>query len=108
MYIALIVVCRKHANGGLHVWEFQPLRRAPLRVEDPRAETSDFSGSTPDLISYNKGQCTELWLKAVWARAIARRRLAREVGSGKKGGGLPAQTALELVRAVVEAAAPQR
>ena len=47
------------------------LRRAPLKVEDPRAETSDFSGSTPDVISYNKGQCNE--------------RLAlREVGSGRK------------------------
>ena len=66
-------------------------------MEDPRAETSDFSGSTPDVISYNKGQCTKLWLKAVWARVIARRRLVREVGSEKKGGGLPAQTALELV-----------
>ena len=66
------------------MWEVQLLRRAPLRVEDPRAETSDFSGNTPDVISYNKGQCTKFWLKAVWARVIARRRLVREVGSGEE------------------------
>ena len=60
------------------------LRRAPLRVEDPRAETSDFSGSTPDVISYNKGQCNERLAQAVWARVIARRRLVREVGSEEK------------------------
>ena len=64
--------------GGL------PLRRAPLRVEDPRAETSDFSGSTPDVISHNKGQSNERLAQAVWARVIARRRLVREVGSEEK------------------------
>ena len=79
------------------MWEVQLLRRAPLRVEDPRAETSNFSGSTPDVISYNKGQCRKHWLKDVWAPVIARRRLVREVGSEKKGEGLPAPTALELV-----------
>ena len=83
------------------------LRRAPLGVEDPRAETSDFSGSTPDVISYNNGQCNERLAQAVCARVIGRR-LVREVGSEKKGEGLPAQTALELARAVVGAAAPQR
>ena len=61
------------------------LRKAPLRVEDPRAETSDFSGSTPDVISGKKeGQCNERLAQAVWARVIARRRLVREVGSEKK------------------------
>ena len=75
------------------------LRRAPLRVEDPRAETSDFSGSTPDVISCNKGQSNERLAQAVWARVIARRRLVREVGSVK--------TTLVPAR-VVEAAAPQR
>ena len=60
------------------------LRRAPLRVEDPRAETSDFLGSTPDVISHNKGQSSERLAQAVWARAIARWRLVREVGSGQK------------------------
>ena len=53
-------------------------------MEDPRAGTSGFKESTPCVISYNKGQCNELWLKAVWARVIARRRLVREVGSEEK------------------------
>ena len=60
------------------------LRRAPLRVEDPRAETSGFKESTPGLVSYNKGQCNERLAQAVWARVIAKRRLAREVGSEVK------------------------
>ena len=64
--------------GGL------PLRRAPLRMEDPRAETSGFKESTPCVISYNKGQCNERLAQAVWARVIAKRRLAREVGSEEK------------------------
>ena len=55
------------------------LRRVPLRVEDPRTETSDFSGSTPDVISNNKGQCNERLAQAVWSRVIAKRRLVREV-----------------------------
>ena len=85
------------------------LRRAPLRVEDPRAETSDFSGSTPDVISYNKGQCNERLAQAVWARVIARRRLVREVGSEEErrrvASASSTRTSLE---AVVGAAAPQR
>ena len=36
------------------------------------------------MISYNKGQCNERLAQAVWARAIAKRRLAREVGSEEK------------------------
>ena len=60
------------------------LRRAPLRVEDPRAETSGFKESTPGLVSHNKGQCNERLAQAVWARVIAKRRLVREVGSGEK------------------------
>ena len=60
------------------------LRRAPLRVEDPRAETSGFKESTPDVISHNKEQSNERLAQAVWARAISRRRLAREVGSEEK------------------------
>ena len=63
------------------------LRRAPLRVEDPRAETSGFKVSTPVMISYNKGQSNERLAQAVWARVIARRRLVREVGSREKGEG---------------------
>ena len=60
-------------------------------MEDPRAETSGFKESTPVMISYNKGQCNERLAQAVWAGVIAKRRLAREVGSGKEGGGtLPA------------------
>ena len=35
------------------------LRRAPLRVEDPRAGTSGFKVSTLCVTSYNKGQCNE-------------------------------------------------
>ena len=67
------------------------LRRAPLRVEDPRAETSAFKVSTPVMISHNKGQCNERLAQAVWARVIAKRRLAREVGSEeKKEGSQPA------------------
>ena len=38
----------------------------------------------PDVISHNKGQSNERLAQAVWARAIARRRLAREVGSEEK------------------------
>ena len=60
------------------------LRRAPLRMEDPRAETSGFKVITPVMISYNKGQCNERLAQAVWARVIAKRRLAREVGSEEK------------------------
>ena len=60
------------------------LRRAPLRMEDPRAETSGFKESTPGLAFYNKGQCNERLAQAVWARVIAKRRLAREVGSEEK------------------------
>ena len=63
------------------------LRRAPLRMEDPRAGTSGFKESTPGVTSYNKGQCNERLAQAVWARVIARRRLVREVGSEKEGGG---------------------
>ena len=58
------------------------LRRAPLRMEDPRA--AGFKESTPVMISYNKGQCNERLAQAVWARVIAKRRLAREVGSEKR------------------------
>ena len=90
---SLVEVCRKHANGVFTCGR-SATQKGPLRVEDPRAETSEFSGSTPDVISYNKGQCNERLAQAVWARVIARRRLVREVGSVKKGG-LPAQTALE-------------
>ena len=97
MCIALIVVCVENMPMGSSRVAGPATQKAPPRVEDPRAETTDFSGSTPDVISYNKGQCTGLWLKAVWARAIARQRLVREVGSEKKGEGLPAPTALELV-----------
>ena len=50
-------------------------------MEDPRAETSGFKESTPGLVSYNKGQCNERLAQAVWARVIAKRRLARKVGS---------------------------
>ena len=60
------------------------LRRAPpeeWRTRGQKLQTS--SGSTPDVIAYNKGQCNERLAQAVWARAIARRRLAREVGSGQ-------------------------
>ena len=53
-------------------------------MEDPRAETSGFTESTPCVISYNKGQCNERLAQAIWARAIAKRRLAREVGSEEK------------------------
>ena len=56
-------------------------------MEDPRAETSGFKESTPVMISYNKGQCNERLAQAVWgggARVIAKRRLAREVGSEEK------------------------
>ena len=53
-------------------------------MEDPRAETSVFKVSTPVMISYNKGQCNERLAQAVWARVIAKRRLAREVGSEEK------------------------
>ena len=60
------------------------LRRAPPRMEDPRAETSGFKESTPGLVSYNKGQCNERLAQAVWAQVIAKRRLAREVGSEEK------------------------
>ena len=84
------------------------LRRAPLKVEDPRAETSDFSGSTPDVISYNKGQCNERLAQAVWARVIARRRLVREVGSEKRRRRVASANSTRLARAVVGAAAPQR
>ena len=72
------------------------LRRAPLRVEDPRAGTSGFKVSTPCVTSYNKEQCNELWLKAVWARVIARRRLVREVGSVKRRRRVPASTSTRL------------
>ena len=72
------------------------LRRAPLRMEDPRAGTSGFKESTPCVISYNKGQCNERLSQAVWARVIAKRRLAREVGSEeKKEEGLSQQPALD-------------
>ena len=68
------------------------LRRAPLRVEDPRAETSGFKESTPVMISYNKGQYNE----RLSSRVIAKRRLAREVGSEeKKEEGLSQQPALD-------------
>ena len=60
------------------------LRRAPLGMEDPRAETSGFKESTPCMVAYNKGQCTERLAQAVWARVIAKRRLVREVGSEEK------------------------
>ena len=36
------------------------------------------------VISCNKGQCNERLAQAVWARVIAKRRLAREVGSEEK------------------------
>ena len=72
------------------------LRRAPLRMDDPRAETSGFKESTPVMTSYNKGQCNERLAQAVWARVIAKRRLAREVGSEeKKEEGLCQQPALD-------------
>ena len=60
------------------------LRRAPLRVEDPKAETSGYKESTPGLVSYNQGQCNERLAPGVWARVIAKRRLAREVGEKKR------------------------
>ena len=53
------------------------LRRAPLRVEDPKAETSGFKERTPGLASYNKGQCNERLAQAVWARVIALRWLLK-------------------------------
>ena len=65
-------------------------------MEDPRAGTSGFKESTPCVISYNKGQCNERLAQAVWARVIAKRRLAREVGSEeKKEEGLSQQPALD-------------
>ena len=84
MYIALIECVENMPMGSSRVGGPATQKGATKGVEDPRAETSDFRGSTPDVISYNKGQCTELWLKAVWARVIARRRLVREVGSEEK------------------------
>ena len=80
------------------------LRRAPLRVEDPRAETSGFKVSTPGMTSYNKGQSNERLAQAVWARVIAKRRLAREVGSEKRWRRVPASTSFRL-EAVAGAAA---
>ena len=53
-------------------------------MEDLRAETSGFKVSTPVMTSYNKGQSNERLAQAVWARVIAKRRLAREVGSEEK------------------------
>ena len=65
-------------------------------MEAPRAGTSGFKESTPCVISYNKGQCNERLAQAVWARVIAKRRLAREVGSEeKKEEGLSQQPALD-------------
>ena len=76
-------------------------------MEDPRAGTSGFKESTPCVISYNKGQCNERLAHAVWARVIAKRRLAREVGSEeKKEEGVSQQPALD--RAAAGAAAPWR
>ena len=71
------------------------LRRAPLRMEDPRGETSGFKVSTPSMTSCNKGQINERLAQAVCARAIARRRLVREVGSEKEGGGCQPALALD-------------
>ena len=68
---------------------------APLRVEDPRAETSGFKVSTPGMTSYNKGQGNERLAQAVWARVIAKRRLVREVGSRKGGEGCQPALALD-------------
>ena len=85
------------------------LRRAPLRMEDPRAGTSGFKESTPCVISYNKGQCNERLAQAVWARVIAKRRLAREVGSEeKKQEGLSQQPARDWLETAAGAAAPCR
>ena len=64
------------------------LRRAPLRMEDPRAETSGFKASTPVMISYNKEQCNERFGSSRvgssdrQAEACARGRLRRKEGGG--------------------------
>ena len=63
------------------------LRRAPLRMEDPRAGTSGFKESTPCVISYNKGQCNERLAQAVWARVIAKRRACGRGRLRRKEGG---------------------
>ena len=85
--------------GGL------PLRRAPPRVETRGQKLQTSSGSTPDVISYNKGQSNERLAQAVWARAIARRRLVREVGSDKRRRRVPASTSTRL-EAAAGAVAP--
>ena len=54
------------------------------------------------MISYNKGQCNERLAQAVWARVIARRRLAREVGSDKRRRRVPASTSTRLEAAAGE------
>ena len=79
------------------------LRRAPLRMEDPRAGTSGFKESTPCVTSYNKGQCDERLALAVWARVIAGlcERLAQ-----KKTRRVPASTSTGL-EAAAGAAAPR-
>ena len=74
------------------------LRRAPLRMEDPRAETSGFKESTPVMTSYNKGQCNAFGSSRVGssdrqAEACARGRL-RE----KKEEGLCQQTSPDFSR----------
>ena len=71
------------------------LRRAPLRMEDPRAETSGFKESTPVMISHNKGQCNERLAQAVWARVRQAEACARGRLREKKEEGLWQQPALD-------------
>ena len=64
------------------------LRRAPLRVEDPRAETSGFKESTPVMISHNKGQCNERLAQAVWGSSDRQGGGLRERSAQRKEGAL--------------------
>ena len=80
---SLVVGGRKHANG-VFTFRRPATQKGATQDEDPRAGTSGFKESTPCMTSYNKGQCSKRLAQAVWARAIARRRLVREVGSEER------------------------
>ena len=78
----------KTCQWGLHVWEVchSEGRHQEWRTRGQKLQTS--SGSTPDVISYNKGQCNERLAQACvgssdrQAEACARGRLRQKKEEG--------------------------
>ena len=78
VFLDLLKLAPKQPSGKSQIpnWSSRPLDRLQFSKQKQASKKA--------LLAYNKGQCNERLAQAVWAPVIAKRRLAREVGSEEK------------------------